>query len=290
MRGIMNAPESYAKFLINTRKSESTIKAYCHDVDLYLKWHNNQVEFQHKEMSRESIMHYLDHLKNRRSLSNKTINRIISSLAKYNEYLVAIGSQKHIVVNKKDLFKYEADLSSFRAITKNEIEQLIVNIKACGNTRNYALVVLLANTGMRLSEALNMRIGDIDFKEGICVIRSNKKGKQRVVPLDSESISAIHDYLSKRTINDSEYLFISNRNGRLNETVINRVFRQFSDIVTPRHLRYSFCINLLEIGTDVFTVSKLLGYSDITTALTYLNTITENSKNLKQIEDANFRY
>ncbi len=81
------------------------------------------------------------------------------------------------------------------------------------NKRNYAIATLLAYTGVRISEALSIKMNDFNLQTGECIIRSGKGGKQRIVLLNSKVLSAIKDYLIDRktysTAHESPYLFIS---------------------------------------------------------------------------------
>jgi len=165
---------SSSDFLLNTGISENTIKAYLHDVERYSEWYLHEYELPCTDLSRERLLAYLEYLEGSKALSPKTINRIISSLIKYNKYLVASGVQTSVVLNRNDYHKCQPTHASLTNITENEIIQLLLDMKKSGNLRNYALAVLMANTGMRISEALNMKMADLNLNEGNCVIRSNK--------------------------------------------------------------------------------------------------------------------
>lgn len=163
--------ESYfVQYLENTGKSQNTIKAYQYDIDAFSNWYLGQFGEGFTILRREIIMQYLDYMKVCKSNSAKTINRKISTLMQYNEYLVAIGTQKNMILSSNDKLKERVECLSPTKVTRFEVDQFIQNIKNSGNVRNYALVLLMASTGIRISEALNLKLSDINIQSGECVI------------------------------------------------------------------------------------------------------------------------
>lgn len=96
----------------------------------------------------------------------------------------------------------------------------------------YTLFGLLAVSGLRISEALNLKIGNIDFEEGFLVIRKTKFGKSRLVPLHASTLQALSKYLTHRKqylkSRTSEFLFISSTGNRLDAAEVKRKFYSLS--------------------------------------------------------------
>lgn len=156
-------------------------------------------------------------------------------------------------------------------INEEEVTHFREKILASGNKRNYALVTLLAYTGLRISEALNIKFSDFNLKTKECVIRSGKGGKQRSVPINEKVSIALLEYINNIKT-DSEYLFSSNKSDKLDRTVVNRIFQTFSDRkITPHDLRHFFCTNALEKGFGIHEVASIAGHSNIQTTLLYTN-------------------
>lgn len=92
----------------------------------------------------------------------------------------------------------------------------------------HCLFGLLAVTGLRISEALNLRSTDVDWSEGILTIRDSKFGKSRLIPLHASSLKVLSDYGARRDLlfahRKTPYLFCSRRDGRLDEGQVRRVF------------------------------------------------------------------
>lgn len=99
-------------------------------------------------------------------------------------------------------------------------------MKAIPNPRNKAVAVLLAKTGCRLEEALEIKMDDLMLDDGFVRLRERKGGKQTVVPTDRETIRTIKRFRLIRRDTDLHYLFVSIRDDRLTKTVIQRAVRE----------------------------------------------------------------
>jgi integrase/recombinase XerD len=121
--------------------------------------------------------------------------------------------------------------------TDKEVRQLleaalnlpqVSELNALRRQTYYCLLGLLVVTGLRISEALNLKVEDIDFKEGLLVIREAKLGKSRLVPLHASTLQVLSDYLLHRAQflkrHTATYLFISNRGNRLDGAQVHRTF------------------------------------------------------------------
>ena len=128
---------------------------------------------------------------------------------------------------------------------------------------------------MRISESLSILLDDLNLQIGECIVRNGKGNKQRNVLMNTKVISTIRDYLKERgrysAAETSNFLFISRTNGSLNRTVVNRIFGQYSDKITPHQLRHFFCTNAIEKGLSIHEVANQAGHSNINTTLLYTN-------------------
>jgi integrase/recombinase XerD len=100
------------------------------------------------------------------------------------------------------------------------------SVTAIPNPRNKAVAVLLAKTGCRLEEALEIKMDDLMLDEGFIRLREPKGGKQTVVPIDRETIRTIKRFKLIRRDTDLDFLFVSIRDDRLTKTVIQRAVRE----------------------------------------------------------------
>lgn len=271
----MKVLDEFIEYLKNEEKSINTIKGYAADLKDYFKWFEESFSKDFKILLRQNVLEYKSYLQNIRRNNAKTINHKLSSLLKYNHYLVSKHIQDDIVIDAHDKIKIQLEYASPTKVTEAEVKQFLQTVLESRNTRNYALMVLLAYTGVRISEALNICMDDFDLNGKECIIRSGKGDKQRSVILNCKVINALKEYLKNRnnlsSAKGSVYLFISKKNKKLDRTTVNRIFQQYSDKITPHQLRHFFCTNALEKGMLTHEVANQAGHSNIHTTLLYTN-------------------
>jgi integrase len=180
-----------------------------------------------------------------------------------------------------------------------QIHQLLEAAKSMPATHSlqpwtyHCLFGLLVVTGLRISEALNLRSADVDWAEGILTIRTSKFGKSRLIPLHPSSIKILSDYRSRRDrlfpVRKTPYFFCSRYDGRLDEGQVRRVFyvisrrigiRGAADSHGPRlhDFRHRFAVQTLlrwhQNGEDVRrrlpVLSTYLGHGHVTDTYWYV--------------------
>jgi integrase/recombinase XerD len=131
-------------------------------------------------------------------------------------------------------------------------------------------------TGMRFSEAANLRIEDIDSKRMQIRITNGKGAKQRQVPLSPRLLGELRDYW--KHYKPSSLLFPGNSADKTYaDTTIQKAIKQSAKLasinkdVTPHTLRHSYATGLLEAGVDLLTISRLLGHASFATTMVYLH-------------------
>jgi len=168
-------------------------------------------------------------------------------------------------------------------LTKNEVCQILNSIS---NAKHRLLIETVYGCGLRVSEASKLRKDDIRFREGIIFIRQGKGKKDRAVSLPSTLSKRLESYILLRSDNN-QYVFDSARGGNLTTATIQKIVEKAAnkaDItknVHPHTLRHSYATHLLENGTDIRIIQKLLGHSDIKTTEIYTHVSTALIKNIK---------
>ena len=238
-------------------------------------WFKESYDRDLTNLYRQNVLEYVSFLKNIKMLNAKTINHKVSGLAKFNAFLIQEGIQEDQVIFKTDMMKVQTPYASPTKITDIEVKKFLQDVLENKNKRNYAIVILLAYTGLRISEALSIKMNDFNLQTGECIIRNGKGEKQRVVLLNSKVIHALRDYLLERKAysmaQQSPYLFISKKREKLDRTVVNRIFQSYSEMITPHQLRHFFCTNAIEKGFSIHEVANQAGHSNIHTTLLYTN-------------------
>lgn len=275
--------EVFKEYLIKEGKSSNTVKTYVRHVQGYVKWFKDTTGEGINKLYRTNILEYKSYLKNIKKDSAKTINNKLSALVKLNECLIEEGIQTDIVITKKDFIKVQTQVASLATIDKKDVEAFRQKVLENEGLRNYSIVTIMAYTGLRISEVLNLKLDDIDLTSKELIVKEGKGDKERIVYINSKIVEAVKEYLKVRKEDSTNYLFISNKSGKIDRTVINKVFKKYSDKITPHTLRHFYCSNALEAGFSVHEVANQAGHSNIHTTLLYTNPSREKMKNKAEL-------
>lgn len=238
--------------------SPKTLKAYSFYIKDYLL-------FAKKENLKNKQVAIEKYLLKRQALgqSSQTINLALN----------AIKFLYREVLGLKEKINFKCSKRSQKlpvVLSKKEIDKIILQIK---NLKHQLMVSLGYAAGLRVSEVINLKIGDIDLEELIIHIK-NAKGKKDRITLFPEKLKI--DFL-KMTIGKAgrELVFESNRGGKLTVSTAQKVFENallkagIKKEASFHSLRHSFATHLLENGVDVRYVQELLGHANIRTTQIY---------------------
>ncbi|MCX7879949.1 MAG: tyrosine recombinase [Ignavibacteria bacterium] len=183
--------------------------------------------------------------------------------------------------------KVEQNIPSFLLL--EEIKTLLNSIKPDNpiNARNLALIELLYGTGLRISEALELKVSSINTSSKLIKVIGKGK-KERWVPIGAKAIEAIQTYLKFRNhlLNNYsiDYLFLTKSGKPLTPTdayrIINSILKRFSETKqkSPHTLRHTFATHLLNRGADIRSVSEMLGHSSLSSTQIYTHISTQKLK------------
>ncbi len=280
--------DQFEKYLQQDEMSTNTINSYAQHVGGFLKWFEESKGIEFKQLHRENVKDYISYLKTIKKSNPKTINAKICGLIKFNEFLNTIGIQTDMVISKKDNMKIQQQYASLAKIDVKDVEkfrQLILDHER--SKRNHCIITLLAYAGLRISEALGIKMTDFNVVSRELIVKG-KGDKARTVFMSDKVITALKEWLKERKSLDGEYLFISNRGTKLNRTVINKLFttysKQIGKEITPHDLRHFFCSHAISKGMSVHEVANQAGHSNIHTTLLYTNpTKTEIIDKMNQL-------
>lgn len=279
---IDNLIEEYKNNLLLEGKSENTVYNYELSIKEYFKWYEETYGMDFNKLFRSNVMEYKSYLLNvkkhrGRNLNGKTVNSKLSSIRSFNKYLIRVGIQENLVIDYNDFIKIQANYYNPSIVDKKQVEEFRQKILLAGDKRLFAIVTLLAYTGLRISEALILKLVDVDLGSKELIVRNGKGEKQRKLYINSKTAEAIRDYLKSKTTK-SEYLFTSKNGKIIDRTTINKNFNYYSDTITPHVLRHFFCSLALEAGFGIHEVGQIVGHSDVRTTQIYLNPSTEKIK------------
>lgn len=258
--------KSFVDYLYNQGKSPNTIKAYSNDVNAYLSFANSST------LIRDNILFYKKHLQ-RKNTNGKTINRILSALKQYNQYLIEKGVQENLVILSNDYISIQRSFTNPNEIAVKEINTFLSLVKKNEPYRNYAVIMVIANTGLRISEALSLRLDNIflDNNEAVVIGKGNKQREFIIFP---EAVKVIKEYCTEhrklyKYANISPYLFVSNKAEKLHPATIQRIFNKYSNKITPHKLRHFFADNYYKKTKDIRVLQEQLGHSNLNTTMIY---------------------
>jgi site-specific recombinase XerD len=156
---------------------------------------------------------------------------------------------------------------------------------AIANPRHKTLVTLAYGSGLRVSEVVNLKSGDIDLDEMVICLRRAKGGKDRVTIIPEKLKEELNELITSKDGDD--FVFEGVRGGSLTVRTAQKVFAQalkkagVKKLATFHSLRHSFATHLLENGVDVRYVQELLGHANIRTTQIYTKVTNPKLKNIK---------
>lgn len=167
-------------------------------------------------------------------------------------------------------------------LSREEIQRIIENIK---NQKHRLLLALSYGAGLRVSEAIGLRVKDIQLDELTIHLKAAKGNKDRITIFSEKLKTDLQNLIGSK--NPDDYLFESERGGKLTERTAQKVFevamaraRILKD-ATFHSLRHSFATHLLENGVDVRYVQELLGHQNIRTTQLYTQVTNPTLRNIR---------
>lgn len=271
--------KEYRNYLTNVRKyPDNTVNSYLSDITIF-KEYLSSLKINYLKVDKDIIREYLKVLGNS-NYKSSSINRILSSLKSYYDYLEYKHLIEHNPFNSINRPKREKRLPNF--INNNDYEEILK--KSLERTdfigrRNTLLLELLYSSGIRISEAINIKIKDINISDKS--IRILGKGrKMRIVYFGEYAKEYLEEYLKVRN-SSLEYLFLNKNNTPLTrrgaEYIISNLVKTslLKKKVTPHTFRHSYATEMLNNGADIRSVQELLGHSSLSTTGIYTHVTNE---------------
>ena len=247
--------EAFKEYLtINKGLSSNSISAYIKDVEQF------SLSSKKSLLKRDSleVVDFLSTFKNRR-----TLNRKLSSINAFYDFAKEL--EFGLVELNLQSSKVPASLPHY--LEHQFIMDRVgdIDIKSWIDLRDRALILFLYATGVRVSEAVNATIDDIDGSW--LRVRFAKGERERVVPIAKTALLALQLYLNERVV-DNQYLFVNYRGGKLSRVSMFKVVKKYLG-VSPHVLRHSYATGLIVGGADLRVVQELLGHSSLLTTQIY---------------------
>jgi len=246
--------------------SHQTIKSYTYHISRFLDF----LDKSRLNLSMEGVKRYI-------LVQNVGINTSRLQYAAisffFREVLKKPFSFEQVPIKKK-----EKQLP--KVISKEKIKQMI---DLTENLKHKLIIKLFYSSGLRLQELINLKRKDIDFERGILNVKKGKGNKDRVTLISEGLKLDLLKYYSNNVFK-TERVF-EGRNGTYTKKSVQKVLdsagRKVGIKVTPHMLRHSFATHLLEAGTDIRHIQKLLGHSDLKTTEIYTHVSTKDLSKIR---------
>lgn len=272
--------------------SSNTILAYREDLNFYLDFIASKEIDALSKIDKSHITNFMLNQKDK-GISANSIARRIAAIRMFHRFLTReriTKSDPSNLIDSPRLWKKIPD-----TLSVNEVESLIAQPDAKGaqGLRDKAILETLYATGMRVSEAVNLKKDNVNLDIGFlrCIGKGNK---ERVIPLGKKAIAAINRYLESgrpKLIKgkESEFLFLNRFGYRISRVSLWKIIKKYAKAakikkpIKPHTLRHSFATHLLERGADLRSVQEMLGHSNISTTQIYTHINKDRLKTIHRM-------
>lgn len=298
----MNSSNSFA-FLIEkyflsymmTQKKVSpcTISSYRDSFKLYIRYISSEfgvdpakIEFEH--FSLDYLISFGNHLEIDRNCCASTINQRMAAIKSFLSYAIIEAPEYSNTIRKSlTLPCRKADEKVMSFLSKQEYETMleICNSDDFVSTRDKLMLMIMYNTGCRVSELINIQVSDINLANDnstSSILFYGKGRKERITPIWSSTSSYIQKYIENNSLKQTDRLFKNIRKGVLTRSGVGQRITAIKNkaiincpslkekIVTPHTFRHSAAMNLLQAGVDITTIAIWLGHESIETTHKYM--------------------
>jgi len=283
------AVKKFIDFLLLEKKySQHTAVAYQKDIEMFeLFLARESSKSKVSDANYSQIRSWIVELVST-NITNRTINRKVSSLNSYYKFLLKIQSIELNPLTKHKALKVSKKLQI--PFSEKEITSVLNSIETDSfeGLRDKLIVELFYSTGMRRIELVNLQLSHVDSSQGQVKVLG-KRNKERFIPLLSTVLKTYQAYLIKRSslkeVQDSKALLLTRKGLKIYEKLVYRVITNYFDVISskvkksPHILRHSFATHLLNNGADLNSVKELLGHSSLAATQVYThNSVAELKK------------
>jgi len=304
--------------LIQQRKvSGQTVNSYRDTFRIYFmflfeKYSIKAVSIKLEYFDLEYIQAFCKYLEITRGNKGVTINNRLAAIRSFMNYVAEIEPEYSGIVKRALMVPMQKhDIQTMDFISKDEFQAMLDTciISTALGSRDKLMLLILYNSGVRVSEMLSLKCSDIkdsDLPERTCLKIYGKGRKERIVPLWKNTAEYLLKYISVNSIKMNDAIF-SNKNGnKLTRSGvrfrIKKIVKKASEIeltlkeknITPHSFRHSVAMNLLRAGVDISTIAIWLGHESIETTHKYMVADIELKRKAMEkagtVGDSSFKY
>ena len=268
--------------------SANTLSSYMRDIRQLAAYLDTHTETDIVSADAETLAEYV--LWQRESgKSVATVSRSIASMKSLYSYLFI---QQIITANPATKLVTDRNTERLPQILTSREVELLLEQPRCVDAKGYrdrAMLELLYATGMRVTELIDLDIGDVNLGAG--VVRCHSRNKERVIPMYPAAIKALEDYITlvrpqMIAVPDEPSLFVNVSGDRMSRQGFWKIIKYYQKKaniekdITPHTLRHSFAAHLLENGADIHAIQEMLGHADISSTQVYSHLVKKQLKDV----------
>jgi len=246
----------FKSYLLEKNYSEGTIATYIQNINNYLSWMGEEYvsNIDLTYITSPDIQEYINYLIHTKNQKNNTANIKMAALKSFFNFLYV---KKYINKNPaQDLKKIKiVSKSSDSNITDLEIKKLKKEVILGGNPLHQMIVFILCDTGIKISESINLKLSDVVIKENLSesylVVKHSKSDKYKEISLSSDLIDTYNEWMFERKRKNikSDFIVVTERNNHASRSAINKLISKYSrkaglDNINPTALRKYHLNNL----------------------------------------------
>jgi len=264
--------------------SEATLRFYEYVIGKLLRFIEENDLDSSVESIHQHILPFFSHLQ-QQNLSPSTYHTLFRGLRAFTRFL----HQESYVNDEIRPPKVKQPHTTISPLNPSQMKAILhsFDTKTYLGMRNYTIIRLFLDTGMRLSELSRLQLTDVNLEDGFVLVHG-KGAKDRYVPIGRSTIKCLWNYIKKRAVidvNTNPYLFLTQSGTTLSARGVQIVFRSLKKKLnldgrklSPHLLRHSFALAYIENGGDPFSLQRILGHTDQTTTSKYVNMARSNVK------------
>lgn len=278
--------EEYKKYLLSELNvSKSTYDSYVRDVTNYLSYIDISVSHKLSDVTPKDIDDFRKSLE-KNGKTAATINRCFASVKNFYRFLKIKGKKISDPTEEIHCIKFDKKLPV--VLSSKDVDKLLnaPDIHTPKGCRDKAMLELLYATGMRVSELIELELGDFHPKGNVIFCRNDEN--IRSIPVYKTAKNAVQDYLLRvypyYSRSDNNALFINMNGSRLTRQGFWKIIKGYADElglssqITPHTLRHSFATHLIENGASVEDVKEMLGHADVASTQIYAQIVNNRFK------------
>jgi integrase/recombinase XerC len=291
---LSSAITRFLRYMATERNaSDLTIKSYREDLFGFTQWmdDNGNAGMRVDSLTPSHLRQFQAALQ-QADYAKSTISRKLASLRSFFKFAMREGTAK--TNPAKPLRNPRQNRKLPLVLSNEEIGRLLTTPSAhdVAGLRDRAILETMYSSGLRVSELVGLRDGDLDFSQGITRVRG-KGRKERISPLGSYAIEAIKTYAARRSrsteaemLGKAAPVFVNRFGNILTTRSVGRMLDKYiadaelDSGVSPHTLRHSFATHLLDRGADIRSVQELLGHKSLTTTQIYTHVSAANLRTI----------